>query len=97
MDFILFFLDPREWTEVQVAHWLDWAVREFSLEGVHMQQFYMRGRDILAMGRDAFLTRAPPFMGDILWEHLEILQKGESIRTSFTHGLKSSTLIKFFV
>lgn len=73
-----FFLDPRQWTEAQVAHWLFWAIREFSLEGVPMHQFHMRGKDMCAMGKEAFLARAPPFMGDILWEHLEILQKGES-------------------
>lgn len=67
--------DPRQWTENHVAHWLCWAIREFSLEGVPMHQFFMRGKDICAMGKDAFLARAPPFMGDILWEHLEQLQK----------------------
>ncbi|KAF6216082.1 hypothetical protein GE061_000420 [Apolygus lucorum] len=67
--------DPRQWNEIQVAHWLNWAIREFSLEGVKPQQFCMRGKDICAMGKEAFLSRAPPFMGDILWEHLEILQK----------------------
>ncbi|XP_014253624.1 protein C-ets-1 isoform X2 [Cimex lectularius] len=67
--------DPRQWNETQVAHWLAWAIREFSLEGVKMQQFCMRGKDICAMGKEAFLSRAPPYMGDILWEHLEILQK----------------------
>ncbi|KAK7870963.1 hypothetical protein R5R35_012175 [Gryllus longicercus] len=68
--------DPRQWTETHVAHWLCWAIREFSLEGVAMQHFRMQGKDICAMGKEAFLARAPPFMGDILWEHLEILQKG---------------------
>ncbi|CAH1394169.1 unnamed protein product [Nezara viridula] len=68
--------DPREWNETAVEHWLSWAIREFSLEGVKLQQFCMRGKDICAMGKEAFLARAPPFMGDILWEHLEILQKG---------------------
>ncbi|XP_039282192.1 ETS-like protein pointed isoform X2 [Nilaparvata lugens] len=68
--------DPRQWSESQVAHWLSWAAREFSLP-MHesMHQFYIRGKDICAMGKEAFLARAPPFMGDILWEHLEILQK----------------------
>ncbi|GLG99111.1 ETS-like protein pointed, isoform P1 [Gryllus bimaculatus] len=66
---------PRQWTETHVAHWLCWAIREFSLEGVAMQHFRMQGKDICAMGKEAFLARAPPFMGDILWEHLEILQK----------------------
>lgn len=70
------FPDPRQWTETHVAHWLCWAIREFSLEGVSIHQFYMRGKDICAMGKENFLARAPPFTGDILWEHLEILQKG---------------------
>nr|CAD7567414.1 unnamed protein product [Timema californicum] len=70
------FPNPRLWSETHVAHWLYWAIREFSLEGVPLNQFHMRGKDICAMGKEAFLARAPPFMGDILWEHLEILQKG---------------------
>lgn len=31
---------------------------------------------MVALGREGFLAKAPPFTGDILWEHLEILQKG---------------------
>jgi c-ets proto-oncogene protein len=68
--------DPKQWNETNVAHWLCWAIGEFSLEGIIMHQFHMKGKDICAMGKEAFLARAPPFMGDILWEHLEILQKG---------------------
>lgn len=29
------------------------------------------------MGKEAFQARAPAFVGDILWEHLELLQKGK--------------------
>ncbi|KAH7946352.1 hypothetical protein HPB49_023413 [Dermacentor silvarum] len=68
--------DPRQWTEMDVAHWLGWAIREFSLEGVNMPSFAMKGKDMCALGKESFLTRFPPFMGDILWEHLDILQKG---------------------
>ncbi|UYV81841.1 ETS1 [Cordylochernes scorpioides] len=67
--------DPRAWGEPDVARWLDWAIREFSLEGVNPRHFALRGTDMCALTRDAFLARAPPFMGDILWEHLDILQK----------------------
>ncbi|XP_026760804.2 transforming protein p54/c-ets-1 isoform X3 [Galleria mellonella] len=68
--------DPRQWSEGAVAAWLRWAAREFSLEGVALQQFARaQGKDICAMGREEFVARAPAFMGDILWEHLEILQK----------------------
>lgn len=76
--YVLFLIsDPRQWTETAVAHWLHWAVREFSLEGVAMQPWqHMTGKQICAMGKESFLARAPAFMGDILWEHLELLQKG---------------------
>jgi len=67
--------DPRLWSELDVSRWLNWAIKEFSLEGVVLQHFRMRGRDMCAMGKENFLARTPPFMGDILWEHLEILQK----------------------
>ena len=69
--------DPKHWSEEQVSYWLSWAVREFSLEGLKIEKFNLLGRDIVAMGKDAFLERAPPFMGDILWEHLEILKNGK--------------------
>ncbi|XP_020281103.1 ETS-like protein pointed isoform X2 [Pseudomyrmex gracilis] len=68
--------DPRQWSETAVAHWLHWAIREFSLEGVAMQPWqHMTGKQICAMGKESFLARAPSYTGDILWEHLEILQK----------------------
>lgn len=35
----------------------------------------MRGRELCKMEKEKFLKLAPPFMGDILWEHLDILQK----------------------
>ncbi|XP_006565602.1 ETS-like protein pointed isoform X4 [Apis mellifera] len=69
--------DPRQWSEAAVAHWLHWAIGEFSLAGVAIQPWQnMTGKQICAMGKESFLARAPAFMGDILWEHLEILQKG---------------------
>lgn len=55
-----------------------WAVNEFSLKGVDFQKFCMNGAALCALGKECFLELAPDFVGDILWEHLEILQKGES-------------------
>uniref|UniRef100_A0A182SRF8 PNT domain-containing protein n=1 Tax=Anopheles maculatus TaxID=74869 RepID=A0A182SRF8_9DIPT len=70
--------DPRQWTAEHVLIWLNWSIKEFSLEGVNKEPFQkMSGRDIVGLGREGFLAIAPPFTGDILWEHLEILQKGE--------------------
>ncbi|XP_076267316.1 ETS transcription factor pointed isoform X3 [Rhynchophorus ferrugineus] len=67
--------DPRQWTENHVAHWLQWAAKEFSLENIPLHHFQMKGKDICVMGKDTFSARAPAFVGDILWEHLELLQK----------------------
>ena len=71
--------DPRSWTEEHVAHWLNWAIREFSLQGPHIDSFVsslrMGGKQVCSMSKEEFISRAPPFMGDILWAHLEILQK----------------------
>ncbi|XP_076310273.1 protein C-ets-1-like isoform X3 [Tachypleus tridentatus] len=67
--------DPREWNDINVTQWLSWAVQEFSLEGVNLHNFKMKGLDMCALGKESFLARVPPFMGDILWEHLDLLQK----------------------
>uniref|UniRef100_A0A8B9YLJ0 ETS proto-oncogene 1, transcription factor n=1 Tax=Bos mutus grunniens TaxID=30521 RepID=A0A8B9YLJ0_BOSMU len=71
--------DPRQWTETHVRDWVMWAVNEFSLKGVDFQKFCMNGAALCALGKDCFLELAPDFVGDILWEHLEILQKGYGI------------------
>jgi c-ets proto-oncogene protein len=55
---------------------LQWSAKEFTLQDVKLETFQMKGKDIVALGREVFVARSPPFMGDILWEHLEILQKG---------------------
>ena len=72
--------DPRDWSQDHVAHWLSWAIREFSLgSGAHIDSFItslsMSGKELCAMNKQDFISRAPLFMGDILWAHLEILQR----------------------
>ncbi|KAF2344160.1 Pointed domain, partial [Trinorchestia longiramus] len=67
--------DPKQWTAAHVGLWLQWAVKDFSLEGISVEDFNMSGVDLLTLGRDAFLARTPPFMGEILWQHLEFVQK----------------------
>ncbi|KAG1673983.1 Protein c-ets-1-B [Nymphon striatum] len=68
--------NPRLWKDVDVTHWLSWATKEFCLEGVSINCFAtMKGKEVCQLGKEALLARLPPFMGDILWEHLEILLK----------------------
>ncbi|XP_044315141.1 ETS-like protein pointed isoform X2 [Drosophila rhopaloa] len=80
--------DPREWTEEHVIYWLNWALNEFSLPSMNMDPFYkMRGRPIVDLGKEKFLAITPPFTGDILWEHLDILQKDcEKPNEDIVHG-----------
>merc|ERR1712106_1254765 len=40
--------DPKQWTEEHVRMWLMWAIKDFSLEGISIQEFQMRGRDLVA-------------------------------------------------
>ncbi|KAG9351733.1 hypothetical protein JZ751_022984 [Albula glossodonta] len=68
--------DPRQWTENHVGEWLMWTVNEFSLKNVDFHKFCMNGASLCALGKERFLDLAPDFVGDILWEHLEMLQKG---------------------
>uniref|UniRef100_A0A0A1WLJ3 ETS-like protein pointed, isoform P2/D n=1 Tax=Zeugodacus cucurbitae TaxID=28588 RepID=A0A0A1WLJ3_ZEUCU len=68
--------DPREWKEEHVIYWLNWASKEFSLVSMNLEPFIkMKGRDMIELGKERFLAITPPFTGDILWEHLDILQK----------------------
>ncbi|XP_050306346.1 protein C-ets-1 isoform X2 [Anthonomus grandis grandis] len=84
--------DPRQWTEGHVTHWLQWAAKEFSLDCID-HQFRMKGKDICAMGKDAFAARAPAFVGDILWEHLELLQKDVEKERTLTSALYDSMCV----
>ncbi|XP_014825322.1 protein C-ets-1 isoform X1 [Poecilia latipinna] len=70
--------DPRQWTENHVAEWLAWTINEFSLKNVDFEKFGMNGANLCAMGKERFLDLAPDFVGDILWEHLEMLQKEDT-------------------
>ncbi|XP_063061588.1 protein C-ets-1 isoform X3 [Engraulis encrasicolus] len=67
--------DPRQWTEAHVREWLTWTVNEFTLKNVDFDKFCMNGANLCALGKDRFLDLAPDFVGDILWEHLDMLQK----------------------
>lgn len=76
--------DIQKWSESDVRNWLNWAIREFSLVGLDPAKFCMTGQEVWTLGKKAFLARTPPFMGDILWEHLEIMHRGNVIHLSFT-------------
>lgn len=53
----------------------------------------MSGREICSLGKEDFLRRTPPFMGDILWEHLDMMLKGKlKIFYSFSRDVEHDCL-----
>ena len=74
-----------------MTQWLSWAETEFSIEGIKFENFKMAGKQLLALGCDAFIRRSPPYAGEILWEHLQTLQKGEEEH----HTCKSIATYKY--
>jgi len=48
-----------------------------SSSGNQKPLYARKGRHLCNMGRERFVAEAPPFLGDILWEHLEMMQRGK--------------------
>ncbi|KAI1285951.1 Uncharacterized protein HDE_11425 [Halotydeus destructor] len=67
--------DPFQWTEPDVDVWLNWLARTFSLEKFNLQALRKTGKEICGLEKDEFLSIAPQFVGDILWEHLDFMRK----------------------
>ena len=71
--------DPRIWEVIEVVAWLDWAAQEFQLYSdtvtSFISSFKMRGKDMCELSKEEFCKKAPMFVGDILWEHLVLLQQ----------------------
>ena len=69
------FSDPQLWNTAHVKHWLQWAVKEFSLVGVDVNNFNLNGKELCALRHDEFVKYIPKDKGDIFWTHLELLRK----------------------
>ena len=71
--------DPRIWEVIEVVAWLDWAAQEFQLYSdtvtSFISSFKMKGREMCELSKEEFCKKAPMFVGDILWEHLVLLQQ----------------------
>ncbi|XP_037049031.1 DNA-binding protein Ets97D-like [Bradysia coprophila] len=67
--------DPVEWTVAQVRHWLQWAVRQFSLTKIKLQDWCITGRKLCDLSLEEFQEKVPVDPGDTFWTHLELLRK----------------------
>ncbi|XP_064604239.1 GA-binding protein alpha chain-like [Liolophura sinensis] len=67
--------DPNLWNEAHVRHWIQWAVKEFKLEGVNLSDFLFNGNRLCELTHPEFVNLIPKDPGDIFWTHLELLRK----------------------
>lgn len=67
--------DPVEWTSAQVKHWLQWAVRQFNLTQIKLNDWNITGEELCSMTLDEFQKKVPNDPGNVFWTHLELLRK----------------------
>ncbi|KAL1489438.1 hypothetical protein ABEB36_014333 [Hypothenemus hampei] len=74
-------LDPAEWTNLHVRHWLQWAVRQFNLSNIKLSDWNMSGKALYKLTMEEFQKIVPNDPGDIFWTHLELLRKMKLVAT----------------
>lgn len=68
-------LDPLQWSVDQVKYWLEWAIAQFDLVGVAVDQFDLSGIELCQLSHDDFVQLVPNDVDNIFWTHLELLRK----------------------
>jgi hypothetical protein len=63
-----------QWSVCQVGQWLDWAVQEFDFKPIDKSSWQLSGLQLCALSKEEFLERAPPYAGDVLHSHLNLLK-----------------------
>ncbi|XP_052063352.1 GA-binding protein alpha chain-like isoform X2 [Mytilus californianus] len=87
--------DPNQWSELHVRHWIDWAIKEFHLDGVTAESFHINGRQLCEMTHPEFVKLIPFDRGDIFWTHLELLRKCKFVavmQTPTPHAITTITV-----
>lgn len=72
---LFLFVDPNDWSAAQVLHWLQWAVRHFSLVGIQLKDWAITGEELCNLTMAQFQSKVPLDPGDLFWTHLELLRK----------------------
>ncbi|XP_056639041.1 DNA-binding protein Ets97D isoform X2 [Diorhabda carinulata] len=80
--------DPKEWTTLQVRHWVQWAVRQFNLTNIKLSDWLMDGRELDALTIQDFQKIVPSDPGDVFWTHLELLRKMKVVATKKEESTK---------
>lgn len=67
-------INPSFWDKEDVAHWLHWAHREYSLRRPEKGHFEMNGRALCLLTKEDFRRRSPS-SGDVLYEILQCVKQ----------------------
>lgn len=64
-----------EWSQAHVAHWLEWAIKEFDLRDLNLDTWYITGQALCAMTHEEFSRKLPRDPGNVFWTHLQLLKE----------------------
>ncbi|KAM9856036.1 transcription factor ETV7 [Aulostomus maculatus] len=67
-------INPSLWDRDDVAHWLHWAQKEYSLRRPEKGHFEMNGRALCLLTKEDFRHRCPS-SGDVLYEILQCVKQ----------------------
>ncbi|XP_029482301.1 Friend leukemia integration 1 transcription factor-like isoform X3 [Oncorhynchus nerka] len=68
--------DPEVWTQDHVRQWLDWAIKEYSLEEVDIRHFHtLEGKALCKMTKEDMMRLTSAYNTDILLGHLNYLRQ----------------------
>ncbi|KAF6719677.1 Transcription factor ETV7 [Oryzias melastigma] len=67
-------INPSLWDKEDVAHWLHWAHKEYSLQRAEKTRFEMNGRALCLLTKEDFRRRCPS-SGDVLYEILQCVKQ----------------------
>ncbi|KAM9723953.1 fli-1 proto-oncogene, ETS transcription factor-related sequence isoform 2-T3 [Menidia menidia] len=68
--------DPEVWSQDHVRQWLDWAIKEYVLEGVDVGLFQpLDGKSLCKMSKEDMMRLTSAYNADILLSHLGYLRQ----------------------
>uniref|UniRef100_UPI003AADAD4D transcription factor ETV7 isoform X2 n=1 Tax=Centroberyx gerrardi TaxID=166262 RepID=UPI003AADAD4D len=67
-------INPSLWDKEDVAHWLQWAQKDYSLRRPEKGRFEMNGRALCLLTKEDFRRRCPS-SGDVLYEILQCVKQ----------------------
>ena len=85
--------DPMNWTQEHVCQWLNWAEQEFGLNSINLSKFDLSGAQLCSLTKEEFVKRSPPFTGDVLYTHLNLLRaRGGKSQSYKKHNVSPSLM-----